>query len=50
MKRSSKARIWNEARTRIAMSSRLSPLALQMLDVVADGARFLVAIPVTRAG
>ena len=45
MKRSSKARIWKDARTRIAMSLRLWPLALRLLDLLADGAGLLLANP-----
>ena len=45
MKRSSNSRIWNEARTRIAMSLSVVACALQLLDLLADGAGFLLAIP-----
>ena len=44
-KRSSNSRIWNEARTRIATSLSLSLRALQLLDLLADGAGFLFGIP-----
>ncbi len=44
-KRSSNSRIWNEARTRIAISLSVWPLALQLLDLLADAARFLFGIP-----
>ena len=45
MKRSSNSRVWKPARTRIAISDELLALALQRLDLVADPARFLLAVP-----
>ena len=44
-KRSSNSRIWNEARTRIAISSSAVAAALQLLDLLADGARLLLGVP-----
>jgi hypothetical protein len=38
-----------EARTRIAMPLSGSPGLLQRLDLLADGARLLLAVPVRRA-
>ena len=47
MKRSSNSRIWNEARTRIAISSSgCRRCALRSaLDLLADRARLLLAVP-----
>ena len=45
MKRSSNSRVWKPARTRIAIWPSVAPLALQRLDLVADAARLLLAVP-----
>ena len=45
MKRSSNSRVWNWARTRMAQSSSEPPSALVRLDLLADAARFLGAVP-----
>ena len=44
-KRSSNSRIWNEARTRMAISLSAMAVALQLLDLLADGAGFLLGVP-----
>ena len=49
-KRSSNSRIWNDARTRIAISSRLcgwprAVIALELLDLLADRAGFFLGVP-----
>ena len=45
MKRSSNSRVWNWARTRMAKSSSEPPRRWCALDLLADAARFLGAVP-----
>jgi len=50
-KRSSELkRIWNDARTRMAISFRVSALALQLLYLLADAAGFPLRNPTRRDG
>ena len=50
MNRSSEARIWNDARIRMAMPLRLPPSLAKRLAIIADCAGFLFVIPDARDG